>query len=281
MYEIVLYTASLPRYAVPLIQKLDPNGLISHYLFRDHCSLVSNTFVKDLSLIGRQLDRTIIIDNSPTSYILQPDNAIGIKTWVGDPLDTELIKLIPLLEVLSYAQDVRKDLRKPLKCLALRKHSSLLQPKMKLHRYVSSVFQTDEEKSKKTIVRQEANVKIKPIHLAKTILISKDMLPDTAKSFIKPNSFSNRVALKIEGHKLESSKDVNPITTLPELTSSEDKIKRMRLTLRTSEISVRDMIKNIRHVGPLIKQSTPYLTKREINTAEHKIGREFLLKYMY
>jgi len=111
-YEIVIYTASIAKYATPLISKLDPLGCCSYHLFRNHCSVRNNTFVKDLSLLGRDLAKTMIIDNTPSAYALQPDNAIPIETWLGDPSDKRLFELIPILEILSGVNDVREHVRK-------------------------------------------------------------------------------------------------------------------------------------------------------------------------
>ena len=35
------------------------------------------------------------------------DNAIPIEGWISDPTDNDLLNLIPLLEGLQYATDVR------------------------------------------------------------------------------------------------------------------------------------------------------------------------------
>ena len=50
-YECVIYTASLQKYADPLMDVLDPEGFCGAHLFREHCTLLDNVFVKDLSLI--------------------------------------------------------------------------------------------------------------------------------------------------------------------------------------------------------------------------------------
>lgn len=69
--------------------------------------------VKDLSKIGRPLEKTIIIDNIAENFILQKDNGIFIKSWYDDPKDTELKDLIPLLKQIAELKvsDVRKSLR--------------------------------------------------------------------------------------------------------------------------------------------------------------------------
>jgi len=63
--------------------------------------------LKDLNLIGRDLEHTIIIDNTPEVYKLHRDNAIPIPSWFDDVRDDCLIRLIPLLEQLSEVGDVR------------------------------------------------------------------------------------------------------------------------------------------------------------------------------
>ena len=69
IYEIVIYTASLSKYADPLLDWLDPKGLCSYRLFREHCTFYNGIFIKDLSRLARNLKNTIIIDNSPASYM--------------------------------------------------------------------------------------------------------------------------------------------------------------------------------------------------------------------
>ena len=130
LYEIVIYTASLSKYAVPLIEKLDPFNFSSHSLFRNNCSLLASSFVKDLSLLGRDLSKTIIIDNSPSAYMLQPDNAIPIQTWMGDTSDRKLAELTPLLEILATINhDIRRYLRRIVRNYEINFDHTLLQLK--------------------------------------------------------------------------------------------------------------------------------------------------------
>ena len=87
---------------------MDPSNYCTSRLFREHCTYMNNVFVKDLSLVGRALKDSIIIDNSPTSYMLQPECALPILSWYDDPRDNALVDLIPLLIQLSKVEDVRE-----------------------------------------------------------------------------------------------------------------------------------------------------------------------------
>lgn len=101
LYEVVVFTASVSKYGDPLLDQLDINRVVHHRLFRESCFNHQGNYVKDLSQLGRDLKDTIIIDNSPTSYIFHPQHAVPISSWFSDAHDNELLDLIPVLEDLS------------------------------------------------------------------------------------------------------------------------------------------------------------------------------------
>ena len=53
LYEVVLFTASLSKYADPVTDLLDPQRVCRHRLFREHCVFHRGSYVKDLSRLGR------------------------------------------------------------------------------------------------------------------------------------------------------------------------------------------------------------------------------------
>uniref|UniRef100_A0A3B3UKJ3 protein-serine/threonine phosphatase n=1 Tax=Poecilia latipinna TaxID=48699 RepID=A0A3B3UKJ3_9TELE len=112
MFECVLFTASLSKYADPVSDLLDKGGAFQSRLFREACVYHRGNYVKDLSRLGRDLNRVIIIDNSPASYIFHPDNAVPVVSWFDDMSDTELLDLIPFFERLSKVDDIYDILRK-------------------------------------------------------------------------------------------------------------------------------------------------------------------------
>ncbi|KAG1895504.1 HAD-like domain-containing protein [Suillus fuscotomentosus] len=107
IYEVVVFTASLSKYADPVLDKLDIHQVVSHRLFRESCYNHKGNYVKDLSQLGRPIADTIILDNSPASYIFHPNNAVPVSSWFNDPHDTELTDLCPFLSDLAEVRDVR------------------------------------------------------------------------------------------------------------------------------------------------------------------------------
>ena len=111
-FEIIIFTASISKYAGPLLDILDKDKNCSFRLFREHCTLLNSSFVKDLKKLGRDLKDVIIVDNSPMAYLLNSDNGLPILTWFDDKNDKELFKIIPILDFLSLVPDVRDYIHK-------------------------------------------------------------------------------------------------------------------------------------------------------------------------
>ena len=57
-----------------------------------------------------EIQDIILLDNSPNSYIWQPQNALPISSWYGDYQDIEFAKLTGLFVKLSQVGDVREIL---------------------------------------------------------------------------------------------------------------------------------------------------------------------------
>lgn len=103
-YEIVLFSSNYMMYSERIAEKLDPlHAFISYNLYKEHCVYKDGEHIKDLSKLNRDEKKVIIIDTNPTSYKLQPENAIPMKPWDGKS-DDKLISLIPFLEYLATQQ---------------------------------------------------------------------------------------------------------------------------------------------------------------------------------
>jgi len=107
MFEVVIFTASLAEYAEPLCRILDTTNAISSLLYRQHCTPLNGVYVKDMSLLGRDMKDIILVDNSPNSFLFQPENAYHIKNFFDDKTDRELIRLANFLDHMDDVEDVR------------------------------------------------------------------------------------------------------------------------------------------------------------------------------
>jgi CTD small phosphatase-like protein 2 len=115
-FEIVLFTASQSVYANKLLDLLDPKKeYVKHRLFRDSCVNLEGNYLKDLSVLGRDLHRTCILDDSPQAFAFQVDHGIPIESWFDDDNDTELLKLIPFFKSLKDVDDVRPLIKQTFK----------------------------------------------------------------------------------------------------------------------------------------------------------------------
>ena len=106
LYECVLFTASLAKYADPVTDLLDKWDVFRARLFRESCVFHRGNYVKDLSRLGREVGQVIILDNSPASYIFHPENAVPCTSWFDDMEDKVLLELTPFFEQLSKADNI-------------------------------------------------------------------------------------------------------------------------------------------------------------------------------
>ncbi|MCJ1353668.1 MAG: mitochondrial inner membrane protein required for protein import [Icmadophila ericetorum] len=112
-YELVLFTSVPSVIADPVLRKLDPYRIVVWPLFREATRYKNGEYIKDLSYLNRPLSRTILIDTVPAHASLQPENAIILEKWLGDPQDKDLVALIPFLEYVAAMSfdDVRTVLK--------------------------------------------------------------------------------------------------------------------------------------------------------------------------
>ena len=115
LYEIVTFTAGTKDYADNILNILDiDNNIIKYRLYRQHTTILGFSVYKDLTKLGRDLSKVIIIDNLKENFKMQPNNGIFIKTWTNDINDVQFKDLLKILKdiVLYNVNDVRTVIQK-------------------------------------------------------------------------------------------------------------------------------------------------------------------------
>ncbi|KAG5494122.1 hypothetical protein JKF63_01957 [Porcisia hertigi] len=110
--EIIVWTAGTAHYVNPILQSIGHacgrrqwfHHVISRHKrwYRD-----TNTSVKDLSQLGRPLDRLVMVENNPVSALPQPSMCVLLEDYLGpNPADESLLVLRELFErlVVRYAR---------------------------------------------------------------------------------------------------------------------------------------------------------------------------------
>ena len=113
-YELIVFTAATQDYADPIINAIEQKGTkFAYRLYRMHTTIRGNDFVKDLSKLGRDLSRIIIVDNMEQNYKLQPYNGITIRPfWGKDTNDMALYDLLHILiKIVKLDMDARDGIR--------------------------------------------------------------------------------------------------------------------------------------------------------------------------
>ena len=115
LYEIVTFTAGTKDYADNILNILDiDNNIIKYRLYRQHTTILGCSVYKDLSKLGRDLSKVIIIDNLKENFKMQPNNGIFIKTWTNDINDVQFKDLLKILKDIANlnVNDVRPIIQK-------------------------------------------------------------------------------------------------------------------------------------------------------------------------
>ena len=110
--EIVIFTAGVKIYADIVLDGLDSKNKIDFKLYRQHTDIVNGINIKDLSKLGRDLSKVVIVDNICENFQRQPENGLHILDFEGDENDQELLYLLEdLLQMFSQPGiDVRDHL---------------------------------------------------------------------------------------------------------------------------------------------------------------------------
>lgn len=129
-FEPILFTSAMQIYAEPLLNRIDvspatggPDAtpeslhpLWRHRLYRPATVNIGQFgFVKDVSRLGRDMKRVVLVDNSWAACVANPDNSIVVPDYLGEQEDIVLERLLAMLRDLKDQEDVRPALIQTIK----------------------------------------------------------------------------------------------------------------------------------------------------------------------
>ena len=114
-YEIIVFTSGTREYAdmvLDVIEHKKQKKFFSGRLYREHTTKIGKKYIKDLSKLGRDLSKTLIVDNLPQSFKFQHENGILISSFYADENDKKDDRaLIELQKILIKIYEDKKDVR--------------------------------------------------------------------------------------------------------------------------------------------------------------------------
>ncbi len=116
-FEIAVWSSSGAEYLAGVLRRILPAELTPAFVWdRDRCVRAFDAeqqetcFVKDLKKVkrlGYDLDRVLIVDDTPQKIHRNYGNAIYVSPFYGDDQDDELLHLSRYLESLCHSRNVR------------------------------------------------------------------------------------------------------------------------------------------------------------------------------
>ena len=120
-YHVIMFTASLQKYADAVMDEIDPTGSLFEYrLYRNNCTQIKVDnqiyYIKDLRVLKNiSLDDIVIIDNSVLSFAFHLDNGIPILPYYRGDDEIEMKSLVKLLDNLADVPQIKTKLRSLMK----------------------------------------------------------------------------------------------------------------------------------------------------------------------
>ena len=119
IFELVLFSFGTCDYVNKIVNIIEKNEKYFEYiLYRQHATFNDNIYIKNLSLLGRDLRNIIIVDDKPQVFKLHQNNGICIKPFFGDIVeDRNTLKILGNIlqkirfDVDEFEGDIRKSLK--------------------------------------------------------------------------------------------------------------------------------------------------------------------------
>ena len=117
IYELVIFSFGTLEYVDSVLKIIEKKEkFFENVLYRQHATVNNGEYIKDLSLLGRNLKNIIIVDDISQVFKLQEKNGICIKPFYGDVVsDRNTLKILgKILEKVRFDADEDGDIRKSL-----------------------------------------------------------------------------------------------------------------------------------------------------------------------
>ena len=109
--NVIIFTASLPEYADPILDLIDTYNVISKRLYRaSTITYAHRKNIKCLRRLGFELTRTVLVDNNPDK-VNELCNVYPITSFYDNNCDDALSTLFIHLKMLADVKDVRPALK--------------------------------------------------------------------------------------------------------------------------------------------------------------------------
>lgn len=114
IFDVIIWTVATKDYADKIIDNIEKDKkYFSKRLYREHTTYKNKIYIKDLSNLGRSLDKVIIVDDKENNFCLQRNNGILIAPFQGTQRECQndyiLMDLYNILTKIVY--DRSKDVR--------------------------------------------------------------------------------------------------------------------------------------------------------------------------
>lgn len=113
-FDIVIYTASCSDYADPILNFLEEhleNNYFKYRLYREHCIVYGNFYIKDLLIFNKPMEKTIIVDNNLFSFCHYLNNGVLVTSYYNENDDLDLLSLIEFFKSsIVNSKDVREEI---------------------------------------------------------------------------------------------------------------------------------------------------------------------------
>ena len=110
------FSSETKEFSDVILNEIEKNKKFFDFkLYKDHCTLYKNRFVKDITKLGRDIRKIIVVDDDENNFVLNKENGIKIKSFLGEENNTdtalfELKKILILFERMKL-DDVRKGIK--------------------------------------------------------------------------------------------------------------------------------------------------------------------------